>query len=438
MRILRGMPQPPDTESRPRKSVARLLWLLLTAFIVYGTTIPFRFDLARWGGVQGLVHRIDWHFLGDGRGYRALPDIVQNILLFMPFGFLGYLSLVAKRSRLKLAAIVAMGAALSAFVEFLQTFSETRWPALSDVVCNTTGTALGLLIGIALKKSALELKTHPGTRLLVDAESAYPAFIFTLLAMAGAWEPFDFALSVPSVRWKLHVLLADPLRFTLPNDELITFIRFLLATIFVCRLMKECGLKRPGAAGTAAMALLGAFLEATHILVQSRAPELQGAVTALLGALAGGIAFRLPHFHERPRAWGFVAWLGILLSGAMRELYPFRFSGTHSGFNWIPFFTHHHLTSVNALFSFVKSGMAWFPMGFLVAYFFPGSPRAARLSTALAFVSALLLEWAQGYARGRYADVTDAAGAVLGNLAGILVMTRGWKAFRDYMAWEEV
>jgi VanZ family protein len=56
--------------------------------------------------------------------------------------------------------------------------------------------------------------------------------------------------------------------------------------------------------------------------------------------------------------------------------------------------------------------------------------RAALLSGALAFI----VEAAQGFVPGRYADATDVLGGVLGGWAGALALSRGWPAFREYMA----
>ena len=92
------------------------------------------------------------------------------------------------------AAIVRAGAALSVFVEFLQIFSATRFPALSDVIFNTLGTAVGLGWRLLLKKSVLGFKSHPDARRFLDSESAFPAFVFLVLCVTGCWAPFDFSL----------------------------------------------------------------------------------------------------------------------------------------------------------------------------------------------------------------------------------------------------
>jgi len=76
------------SDQRPKKSLPRLLWALFTLFVVYGTTIPFTFTIGNLS-LGYMFHRVNWSHVGDHRGGMSLPDIVQNILLFIPFGFLG-------------------------------------------------------------------------------------------------------------------------------------------------------------------------------------------------------------------------------------------------------------------------------------------------------------------------------------------------------------
>jgi glycopeptide antibiotics resistance protein len=427
-------PAPSGTKP-PRKSVARVLWACFTFFVIYGTTIPFSFDLQD-RSLAWIIHKVNWSALGDGHGH-GIPDIVQNVLLFIPFGFLGYLSLIEKRSIPKLIAIVLLGTGLSTMVEFLQVFSWTRYSALSDVVTNTVGTAVGLFAGIALKRSVMEFKSHPETVRLVKAESVFPAFIFLVLAVVGCWEPFDFSLD-PGMAWdKIKPLLHDPFRLSLPDDELISFIRFLFASLFLARVGRDFGLRRPGLIAVLAVSVLGVALELSQLIIASRGPQVQDAAVSVAGAVAGGLAFLLPAFHERPRLWSVAGAVAIFLSAAMRELYPFRLATTHGGFNWIPFLPHYEATTFASLGHFLESCLVFFPLGFLFAYFFRDSRRVALGSALLCGSLALVLEWAQGHVEGRYSDVTDAIGAVLGSLAGSLMMTRGWRAFRDYMEWRE-
>lgn len=416
----------------PPKSTSRLLWALFSLFVVYGTTFPFSFHL-EWGYWRWALGRINWLVLGGAPGNPNISDIVQNILLFIPFGFLGYFSLVFKSSLLKRLGVVAAGAALSVSVEFLQMFSGTRYPAVSDVVFNTVGSAVGLALALLLKKSVVGFKSHPGARRFLDSESSFPAFIFLTLTIMGCWLPFDFTLDVGTVWSHLKPLLDDPIRLSNPDDDPMNFIRFLLTTLFLCRMAQEGGLRRPALWGTMFMAIAAVGLEGSQVFVQSRGPETQDAVVAVLGALAGGIAFFFPGFHLRPLVWSAAGGLAVFLSAAARALWPFRFTDRYSGFNWTFFQPQFDSSTFAAIGDFAESAMLFFPLGFLLAYFLPRI-RPTAFSALLAGGMALIVEALQGFIPGRYSDATDVLGAVMGALAGSLALTRGWPAFREYMA----
>jgi VanZ family protein len=91
-----------------------------------------------------------------GRGIRLkLPfvqDVVVNILGFVPLGYLlmGCLLSLPGGSNLRRRwmgwVVVALGAGLSLLIEVLQMYLPTRDSSLMDVISNTTGTALGVLL----------------------------------------------------------------------------------------------------------------------------------------------------------------------------------------------------------------------------------------------------------------------------------------------------
>ena len=70
--------------SRWRPSLVAILLLLWVLFIIYGTTLPFDFSLPG-ELVEAKLQRLAEHPL---RGGRAMDDVVSNVFLFMPFGFL--------------------------------------------------------------------------------------------------------------------------------------------------------------------------------------------------------------------------------------------------------------------------------------------------------------------------------------------------------------
>jgi glycopeptide antibiotics resistance protein len=182
------------------------------------------------------------------------------------------------------------------------------------------------------------------------------------------------------------------------------------------------------------LSLLALGLEGTQIIISSRSPAFQDAVTSMLGVAAGGIAFGFPGFREHPWKWGAVGTLAVFASAVMDGLHPFRLHDGHSGFNWMPFMAEYANTGFQALSNVVEAALIYFPLGFLLGYFFPGSRRSAVLSLALVVVLSFSVETAQGFVAGRHSDVTDVIGAALGCLAGSLALRRGWRAYRAYVA----
>ena len=66
-------------------------------------------------------------------------DVVANLLLFVPFGYL----FVAAHPRRGYAVLLAVAAAVSLVAEALQLFSATRFPSATDLLTNSAGALAG-------------------------------------------------------------------------------------------------------------------------------------------------------------------------------------------------------------------------------------------------------------------------------------------------------
>ncbi len=124
----------------------RTLWLLYAAFILYGGTIPFHF-----AGDAGLfldrLHRLRLNpLLSPETGRRlSIPDVVQNVLLFVPFGALGVAAAGAagRWTWRRIFWVSMLGFGLSCTVEGLQLLMRDRVASTADVMTNTTGALVG-------------------------------------------------------------------------------------------------------------------------------------------------------------------------------------------------------------------------------------------------------------------------------------------------------
>jgi VanZ family protein len=117
--------------------------LLAIAGILFLTLYPFRFDFS--APPPGNV----FPFLLGGWGKDAgRLDLFLNVLLFVPYGF-GVALKLRRRNVSKAAALAlafAAGALLSYTVELLQLYIPQRDSGWEDVLTNSTGSAVGLLL----------------------------------------------------------------------------------------------------------------------------------------------------------------------------------------------------------------------------------------------------------------------------------------------------
>ena len=422
---------------RKEKSLAKLLWIIFAAFIVYGTALPFRFHM---GGdyLRMRAGKIDWFpLLTSSLGAPDSGDWLQNLLLFIPFGFLGYVAIADKQARWKPYAVTALGLALSAGVEFLQLFSETRFTAFSDVLLNTLGTGLGVRFGMGLRGEVFRLNSRPLLRRLLDAEPAYPALLFLLIASAGAWMPFDFALSWKTL-WAKIQYLPDTFHFPdFASGDLLTFSRYACFSYFVCRLFRTAGFSGGRMSGALCTWGLGLFLEAGQYLVRSQCPDFKGALILTLGITAGLGASFLPSFRSRPLAWGTLITVWFASAIAFANVYPFHFTGFTGGINWIPFLPQNPNPSFFTLSGFLQEATAYSSVGVMWAYLLPKTGAGKRLGLYLtlgfALASGVLMEILRRGLPGGIADMTWLLGALTGAMAGWLLLARGWPMYWDYV-----
>jgi glycopeptide antibiotics resistance protein len=97
---------------------------LITSII---TMAPFRLQWTPAHGVSGV-----WNW----------SDLVMNVLMFVPFGFVYQLTR-PRGAPPDWPRVVVLGAMLSGTIETLQLFSPTRYTSLLDLATNTAGAALG-------------------------------------------------------------------------------------------------------------------------------------------------------------------------------------------------------------------------------------------------------------------------------------------------------
>jgi glycopeptide antibiotics resistance protein len=429
-----------------------LLVLLYVAFILYGTTIPFDFT-ANSTIIQANLRAIRWTAFQRAPGVReSIPDMISNVLLFIPLGVLiTYAGLSLRKKRPIWAVLifsVMISAGMSALVETLQILSPSRTTSLTDFLTNGMGAICGMAIALAF------------TRWMKDPLAAWlrrealrsPAMIllivyFALLAL-GALAPLDVSLDVGSIKDGLKSARLDPLADPTPwSKALANVLWFAGLSYLLCHVL-IIHIRRLGSfltilASLAMSAFLAFGLELAQIFISSRVTTTRDVLAGLLGALYGGILFillNLPVLTRRtedhkPLQGRSIFWLVLvhyLIFLFHEALYPYDFylppavsSVVRTAL--LPFSAYYSKTNVLALFDFLGGIARFSPLGFLIQeHGLPSGKRRKWAAILLCLGLGTVLESLQLGIAGRYADITDVIAAGCGGYVGWAVW-RWWK-----------
>jgi glycopeptide antibiotics resistance protein len=225
-----------------RRPLATSLWILFALFVVYGTTIPFNFS-SEPGWAAAKLARVPLNpFIAADTGRRiSIPDFVQNVLLFLPFGVLGAIRLRSRRRSpiATLVVVTGLGAALSIGIEALQLLTVDRTTSASDVLANTLGALAGVIATQLVEGAVGPILRRLAKAGVVEQPSFYPALVAVVVIVAAAWQPFDATLDVGSVAPKIRALLHDPWQSGALTDEGIATVQYMLFAWVTANLFVE-------------------------------------------------------------------------------------------------------------------------------------------------------------------------------------------------------
>jgi hypothetical protein len=130
-----------DAYVTPNVGNLRLALIAIIGMIAYGSLYPlaFHWPVDAVGPLHTLLH--GWDRI-PGRG-----DFVSNILLYIPLGFIGTITVGRRVGLSQVALTLLMGFGLSFSVEILQYYDAGRDTEATDLYANMLGTAMGGAIG---------------------------------------------------------------------------------------------------------------------------------------------------------------------------------------------------------------------------------------------------------------------------------------------------
>lgn len=422
----------------------RALLIASTLFIIYATTIPW--DLA---GAPTLA-RVAWVPLWDfARGRPpSIPDLVQNVVLFMPFGFLLGLALPLAREKSPVMcgiAVASFGLVLSGLVEGLQTMSLTRTPSASDLLTNVFGAFVG---GVASRLYARHLahRIEASLTRIVREQPGIVVFVaYAFAVTAGSLAPFVPTLDLGELRANVRTFLDNPWG-PKPIGALVTDGLLFMALAFLAAYELPAVLARYGLLSRAkdripvafavffaafSMSALAALLEMLQVVLVGHSPGVQdvisGTVAALLGAaLASIVETEGPHPAKKLGALTRrLPWLVItfsVLAPTLRALQPFQWASlsekieTFTVWNLVPFWGLFRNVTLATVRNVFEVSAFYVPLGYSL-HVLGRRPRAIFFF-ALALAEAL--EVLQIAIEGRTYDVTE------GIYAGLFAVVGAW------------
>jgi VanZ family protein len=283
-------------------------WACVTLFILYGAVIPFRLTTDRAVIADHLARVTLNPLLSPDTGRRvSLPDVAQNILLFLPFGLFGAWAFQGRPGRRSPAATMAWVAGwavlLSVAVEGLQLFTLDRVSSVTDVVADTSGALVGAAIWYPLRATWRRSFAASRAPALVALPAFSPLVLAALLVCAAAWQPFDVTLDVGNAVQKWHALRSDVWQRTTAGSAIIGALRYVLFALAAVLWLRQAGVRRAGV-WAALLAVIGACgLEGSEAAIESRMPGLADLLAHLVGTFGGvWLARGWPHGRS-PLVW---------------------------------------------------------------------------------------------------------------------------------------
>jgi VanZ family protein len=351
--------------------------------IVYGSFMPFRFSAAP-GSVRFQVLNIQRFPYQAGARNFSIPDVVSNILLFVPFGVLMVGALRRTReSRLPRMGVLVTGGyglGFSLAIETGQILAPGRTVSPLDVLCNTVGALGGGLVGYLWLRSVYGRPRTLTQELLRTRPAVVLLGLMILAGVADAFYPYAVTLDVSTAWGNLKHAQWPPLQ-----DGLLGFLRNLatekiLWFAIIGDLMRRSFQYRRASSFTRLHAwcltvFLVVSIEGGKLFFVGRVPNVEhilvGSWGALLGILLIPFAARMPLVRKHSTV--------VLISLALLlvtydELTPFtgmpsRDMGAalSSRIEWLPFSSYYKADPHRVLFDSGKKALLLGSFGFLVA-----------------------------------------------------------------------
>jgi len=402
-------------------SAAGVMLLASTAFIIYGTLLPFQFttNASEFAAKVGALREVL-----DGPVSRV--DLASNILLFIPWGFAhGWLRVRAGQRpwRIVLEATVG-GFALSLLVESLQLFTPGRVSSVFDLATNSAGAAMG---GVVAQVCRLGPSLSPvTTRFTSNRPLAACALAVAVGFLAAGLAPLDVSADVDDLKAAIRKARFIPFHNTGESDPLdwtAAGLAWGLAGGLFALAYREFGAHVPLAtvAAAATGGMIATLIEIVQMALPSRTVDATSVLVGCLGAATGACVVGLRPAAP-PRRWvgcALALSTAALILDAWAPFSPLR-PATDWRLRWsqvVPFWDYYRNTGAAALVDVVHQFLSYLPFGALLSLRYPRT--TVRRAAGVGIILGFLLEAGQIALASRTPDITDGLTASAGAAVGV-------------------
>lgn len=432
-----------------------ILTTLYAAFIVYGSLVPLDFRAMTledaWTGFLRLWPPVPEYF--------SRSDVVANTLLGVPLGFLAMGLLTRENTRrgrwLAVIAALLLAGAVGFVAEFGQMFCPERTPSFSDVLAQTAGAGIGIVVWLAAGGLVTAWARGIWAEYVQHEQALKILAGYVVVLVLYQLLPFNLTISLTEVyhKFKAGQVTLVPFADTAGLTPYVMFSKMALIVPVGYALVL---LRRDRSVGLAAVVLMGAvFAAGIEFLQLFVLPRYTSATDVVLGAVGAGLGAIVAR-HFGPAAtrslaetpfWARFGWFFKCVAVAAMGAGLVWFKWNSLALVWpaeglmphaanvvcVPLTSFYYQTELGAASQVAREFMAFLVFGLFVRSLAGDVTPRGRAASVLAMVAVILaavaLEAGQLLIPRHEVDPASVVIQAAGGVAGVLAYARFVRTF---------